>query len=141
MKLSFLHVSERQHAGLILLAELARSYRARSFVALPEALNGMPLSSGYMEEIAGRLKRANLIVGRTGPHGGYRLSRPPSRISMEDVTVALDGPVVFADCQVAGRACPVANRCLTKSAWNILQQKILLVLRKTTLANVIRRTI
>lgn len=138
MKSSFLHVSERHHAGLILLAELARSYRTHAFVALKDALIDMPLSSGYIEEIAGRLKRARLIAGRPGAFGGYRLSRAPSLISMEDVIIALEGPVIFAYCQAEGNPCPAANRCLTKSAWDVLRKKMLLVLRRTTLAHIVR---
>jgi Rrf2 family protein len=37
------------------------------------------------------LKRAGLVKSQKGPHGGYRLGRPPSKIALAEVVRLLDG--------------------------------------------------
>jgi Rrf2 family protein len=46
----------------------------------------------YLEQIFQRLRRADLIAGKRGPGGGYRLARPASAITLRAVVEAVEGP-------------------------------------------------
>ena len=128
-------ISERTHAGLILMTELANTYGTGVYVTLKNVAEQMRLSEGYLEEVAAGLKQAQLIQGRTGPKGGYMLSRAPGAITAEDIVTALEGPVVFVACQT-GATCPVQHACSSQTLWGSLQKKIVSSLRETTLAEV-----
>lgn len=134
---SLLRVSGRNHLGLILMAELASRYGNDVWLSLSELAGRMRISDGYLEEIARALKEANLIEGRKGPGGGYRLRVKPKDISIESVLVALEGPLAMVDCQASEKGCPVEAGCSSKSLWDFLHKDVVKTLRQTTLADVV----
>ena len=48
----------------------------------------------FLEQIFQRLRRADLVVGKRGPGGGYVLTRRPEEINLRDVVEAIEGPLV-----------------------------------------------
>ncbi|MBI5654232.1 Rrf2 family transcriptional regulator [Candidatus Uhrbacteria bacterium] len=134
----FFRISARDHGALILMGDLASRHKLGSFVSLQDIADRMHLSQGYLEEIAGALKKAGLITGKQGPAGGYRLARTPSSISLEDILIAIEGPIELVECQGKANLCPVSGKCSSKNAWGALQTAIRTSLRKTTLAQTIQ---
>lgn len=130
----FLAVSERMHAGLILLAELASSDQARSLRDIGEVMH---LSEGYLEEIAALLRKAGFIQGKRGAGGGYALAIDPAKVTLHQILVALDGPIALVPCQHTGDLCSVAHLCKTRNVWSSVQQKMISFLQETTLASVL----
>ncbi|MED5261959.1 MAG: Rrf2 family transcriptional regulator [Myxococcota bacterium] len=47
----------------------------------------------YLEQIFRRLRQAELVLGKRGPGGGYRLSRSPATITLLQVVEAVEGPL------------------------------------------------
>ena len=47
----------------------------------------------YLEQIFQKLRRADLVRGKRGPGGGYRLARSAAAISLLDVVEAVEGPL------------------------------------------------
>ncbi len=127
-------VSARDHSAVVFMSALAES-SFDEWVRLEDVAKDMHLSHGYLEHVAGALKAAGLIVGRPGPRGGYRLARPGSEISLEDILVALDGPVELVECQGSASQCPVAGSCSSQNVWSEVQKALRLILQQTTLAN------
>ena len=56
------------------------------------------LSSAYLEQIFGKLRRAGLLEGVRGPAGGYRLAKPADQITVIDILEAVDDPLEKASC-------------------------------------------
>jgi Rrf2 family protein len=56
--------------------------RLAEFYGLPEP---------YLAKLLKTLTRAGLLIAASGPRGGYRLARGPGRITMLDVTGAVEG--------------------------------------------------
>jgi Rrf2 family protein len=71
--------------GLRALCHVASRGRASAQVIAEQ----QAIPSRYLEEIIGELRKAGLVVGKRGPHGGYRLARPPSDIAVSEVLRAL----------------------------------------------------
>jgi Rrf2 family protein len=46
----------------------------------------------YLVQILLQLKGAGLVASTRGASGGYRLARPPAKISVSEVLCAIDGP-------------------------------------------------
>lgn len=133
---AFFHVTARDHSAVILMSELARFHAEDGYRSLQEIAKRMGLSDGYLEEIAAVLKKAGLIEARQGPKGGYRLARPPRDISLEQILIALEGPVELVDCQTSSM-CPVQDKCASRRIWGTLQASIQATLRNTNLAETI----
>ena len=71
--------------GVRLLVELGRQSNESpvSLKAIAES-EGLPLA--YLERIVALLKRAELVESTRGAHGGYRLSRDPESVTMDEFT-------------------------------------------------------
>src|SRR5688572_4296521 len=98
---SFLNVPKRVQYGLLLVSHLAeQSFEdtAGVPVALDVVAEATGASQGFLEEIAGDLRRSGLIEGRRGRVGGYVLARPASEITVYDIVVAVHGPLAMAEC-------------------------------------------
>ena len=100
--------------GVRLLVELGRqaSEPGRdgpvSLKAIAEA-EGLPLA--YLERIVALLKKADLVEATRGAHGGYRLTRRPSEIRMDEVVLALEGGVAPMTCFVDDDGRPQGVLC------------------------------
>ena len=130
--------------GVRLLVELGRqpSDSPVSLKAIAES-EGLPLA--YLERIVALLKRAELVESTRGAHGGYRLSRDPESVTMDEVVLALEGSVAPMSCFVDetddGRVlCSHVDdgeACATKFLWLRVQGGVIEALRRTTLAELV----
>jgi len=92
----------------------------------------------YLEQLVGELRRAHLVEGTRGLHGGYRLSRTPGEITVGQIYRVLEGPIAPVECTAENYlpgACDVESGCLSRSVWTRVQESILQVLDSTTLAD------
>ena len=122
--------------------------RAMVALALHEEQGPVPLEvlaqeqsipERYLAKIVQDLRRSGLIRSVRGAHGGYRLSRPPSRISLLDVWEALEGSFCPVDCLAAPRSCRRAGECVTRGVWEELRDAVTGVMQARTLAGLARR--
>src|SRR3954453_819871 len=69
-------------------------------------VESLPLA--YLERIVALLKKAGIVEATRGAHGGYRLTRAPEEIHMDEVVLALEGHVAPMPCFVAVDSDPPA---------------------------------
>lgn len=99
----------------------------------------------FLEQIFQDLKRAELVDGKRGRHGGYFLRRPPAEITLGDIIRATDGPVEMSFClneEDGGPlhgACPRNSRCIPAVIWGELATRIADIYEQYTLADLVRR--
>jgi Rrf2 family cysteine metabolism transcriptional repressor len=98
------------------------------------------ISSKYLEQLIAMLKRAGLVNGVRGPHGGYILAKPPSEISMKDVVLALEGPMLPEKCRRHPKHSPQCADCITSQVCQELQNVAMAVLEKVTVAELLERS-
>lgn len=91
----------------------------------------------YLEQIFQRLRRAQLVSGKRGPGGGYRLDRPAAEISLRDVVEAVEGPVGVA----AGPSDATAGETPGRPdfIWPLLAEQFADVLDAVSLADLCQR--
>ena len=130
--------------GVRLLVELGRHQEGApvSLKAIAEA-EGLPLA--YLERIVALLKKAGLVESTRGAHGGYRLTRPPSEIRMDQAVLALEGAVAPMSCfvddsngsRVLCSHTEHGELCATKLLWMRVQGGVIEALQRTTLAELV----
>jgi Rrf2 family protein len=63
----------------------------------------------YLAKALQAMAAAGIVESRPGPHGGYRLARPPSDISVLDIVLAVDGDEAAFRCREIRQRGPAAN--------------------------------
>jgi Rrf2 family protein len=51
----------------------------------------------FLEQVMNHLKKRGFVESVRGPHGGYRLTKPPDQIRLGEVLQAMEGPLVEID--------------------------------------------
>jgi Rrf2 family cysteine metabolism transcriptional repressor len=132
--------------GVRLLVELGRHYEDGSPVSLKAIAEAEGLPLAYLERIVALLKKSALVESTRGAHGGYRLSRDPATIHMDEAVLALEGAVApmscFVDDTEEGRVLcshlvDHGHGCATKLLWTRVQGGVIKALAQTTLAELV----
>jgi Rrf2 family protein len=131
---SFLKAPQRVHHGLLLVTALARSYGTGAAVTLDSVAADGGVSQGYLEQVAGCLRKAGLVKGRRGKGGGYVLAVRPDRVTVGGVIAAIEGPLAIAPCVgAATSACPRSGHCASENVWRRVQGEIAATLNSLTI--------
>nr|WP_207711493.1 Rrf2 family transcriptional regulator [Sulfobacillus harzensis] len=115
--------------GLAILDLLARS--PNHPLTVREMAEKLRQSEKYLEQLLLPLRRARLVVSLRGPHGGYRIARPASYITLLEIAQLLQGPITFCDCPT--RDC---RDCLSPPIWQALESCIETSMAGVTLADI-----
>lgn len=138
--------STKAEYGVRVMAHLAKEAGNGpiSLASIAEA-EGLPLA--YLEHLAARLRRADLVESRRGAHGGYSLVRRPEEITMAEVVRALEGDIAPIECITAASDGTLVcvregeaghDPCPTKLLWTRVQGSIVRTLTDMTLADLAR---
>jgi Rrf2 family transcriptional regulator, cysteine metabolism repressor len=133
-------VSTRAHYGLRAMTELARAH-GQGLLSLAEIARAESLPLAYLEQLVGELRRAGLVEGVRGLHGGYRLTRAPREMTVGEIYRVLEGDIAPVECTAEDylpRSCAREDQCLSKSVWARVQASIAAVLDSTTLEDLCR---
>jgi Rrf2 family protein len=134
--------STRGEYGLRMMMDLARRYgdgpQPLSDIAKRESL---PLT--YLEQLAGKLRRAELISSTHGAHGGYVLTRPPAQMTVGEVMRVLEGPISPMVCATEGvteALCERQTFCGANVVWERVRDSVAQALDGLTLADLVPPT-
>ncbi len=98
----------------------------------------------FLEAILLDLKSHGLLESKLGRKGGYRLSRPPSAVTMGSIIRMMEGPLAPIPCasETAYRPCAECKDiegCGTRIIMREVRDAISDVLDRTTLADLLRK--
>jgi len=100
---SIIHISEAVsigvHAALCLSTDPDRHWSAREIVAR------FHFSEAHLAKVMAALTRARIVSAVRGPHGGSRLRRPPTEITLIEIYEAIDGPMTMESCLLGADGC------------------------------------
>ena len=82
------------------------------------------LTSAYLEQIFGTLRRAGLLEGIRGPTGGYRLSKPADQITVMQILDAVDASLEKSVCEKDRDCCDGEGECITFDLWDRLNEEM-----------------
>ncbi|OOZ41630.1 hypothetical protein BOW53_02825 [Solemya pervernicosa gill symbiont] len=97
-------------------------------VTLADISYSQGISLSYLEQLFAKLRKHGLVEGLRGPGGGYRLGRPSSDITIDQIITAVDEKAN------AARQPTAEGEDLTQTLWNDLSDQIHNFLGTITLA-------
>lgn len=102
---------------------------------------GVPIS--LLMNVLKELSAAGYVESVRGAHGGYRLTRDPSEISLADLVIAVEGPIRLAECVTGDVAdgsqaiCKIMDKCPIADPVHRVHRKLRDFLKNVTLAEIV----
>ncbi len=126
-----LRISKMTDYAILLMAELTRQGETLSAHALAERIRvEAPTASKVLKLLAG----AGLLSSYRGASGGYRVTRPATRISVAEIIAAIEGPIAMTECSVEVGLCHQEDSCHLRSNWQRISVAVARALEDVSLA-------
>jgi len=112
--------------GILLMTELAKLDSGAEDARL--TANDLALSTRVpaptVSKILQSLLHASLLDSVRGAHGGYRLMRSASDISVRDIIHCLEGQIALTECNLEQGECDQLQFCSTSNNWKRINAAI-----------------
>lgn len=105
-------------------------------VLVKEIADASEIPAPYLAKIIQGLARKGLVVTQRGVGGGVALARSPKDITLYEVCVALDDPVVEDRCMLGLAACSDERACPAHGFWKLHKSECMAFLKRMTVADV-----
>lgn len=110
-----------------------------SFIPMKEVAERQGLPLKYLERILPVLAQNNIVEGRHGHGGGYRLTRKPEEYTVGEILRLAEGDLAPVACLAAdAQPCERAEACRTVSMWRDLHALIENYFNGITLKDLVR---
>lgn len=99
------------------------------------------MSTAYVEKLLLQLKKAGLVMSVRGAAGGYKLTKPPSAVSVGSVLRAMDGSILDELCERfpgEQHECVHLRQCNIRPVWVILTHHLQKILDQISLADLLK---
>jgi Rrf2 family protein len=133
-------ITKSTRYALYAAAEMALAGDAPTTVAAVAQRYGMP--EGALAKAVQQLVRAGLAAGTRGIGGGYRLTRPPSKITVLDVIKVFERRPETSGCLLhdrPGQRCPEATACGVRWLFTEVDELVRSTYESVTLQTLVRR--
>jgi Rrf2 family protein len=135
-----LKLSKKIDYGLMALMHLARQGDTAAWSAR-EIAEQYDIPAGLLAKILQRLAQHGLVTSHQGTKGGYRLSRPARTIHATEVIEAVDGPLSLTQCVTEQGTCDQFSKCNIKSPLQRLNDSVLYMLSRVTIAQMLEEEV
>jgi len=105
------HYSKLAQAGIAAVSYLAEIQADDRLAGSSEIAEARELSRALVAKILTLLSAAGLVTGKSGPTGGYRLTRAPGEVSLLDVVRIFESVEDMVMCPFGPNWCGVRNKC------------------------------
>lgn len=128
-----LRLSKKVDYGLMALIHLAKEFKRSSWSAR-EIAQSYNIPHQLMSKVLQKMVQSKLVVSQQGSRGGYTLGRPAHLINAAEVIEAIEGPFSITNCISENGYCLQFEKCTIKSPLQLLNDSVVLMLRRITLA-------
>jgi Rrf2 family protein len=110
-------------------------------VKLDELARRTAVPASVLEQVMPVLRTAGIVRSERGAHGGYRLNRPPSEITLERVVRLFEGQLAPIGCATRSHPepCPMSIGCSLRAVWEEIRDATITALGQTTFADLAAR--
>lgn len=134
-------VSTKSSYGIRALADVGRQPEGTP-VQLATIAERQNIPLPFLEQIFSKLRRAGLVESVRGPRGGYKLAKPPKKISFADIITALEGPLESIICitpENKSAHCHDKGGCDNRHVCNEVEGSFTEILTHNTLDSLLRQ--
>jgi len=128
-------ISTKGRYALRTLADIA-SQQTTTPVSFQSIAHRQGISQKYLWQIITPLKEAGLLDVVRGVNGGCVLTRDPRTLTVRDILVAAEGPIMLVPCLNGHPDCKRAPTCCARTVWSQVNDKLLAALDEITLSTV-----
>lgn len=133
-----LQVSRKFEYGLHAVTYLAIQGEGR-VVTVKEMADEIGFSQVFLAKAMQNLKKAGIARSVQGVKGGYMLGRPPEKITVGEIGVAIEGAPHLMRCSQERCQCEIESNCNHRGYMINLQIRIHELLDETTVAMLLER--
>lgn len=110
-------ISTKGRYALRVMIDMAEQ-KTNDFIPLNEIADRQGISIKYLEIILKSLVRANLLEGRRGKGGGYKLTRPPQEYTVGEILELTENSLASVACLMKNaKPCERKATCRTFRMW------------------------
>ena len=104
-------------------------------IPINDIASGQNIPVTFLEQILMKLRRGGLLESVRGAHGGYKLAKNSSEITISEILCALNEPVIWGECQTE-KGCENVLTCPTFNLWKRVKSAVDNILTSTTLEEI-----
>jgi Rrf2 family iron-sulfur cluster assembly transcriptional regulator len=105
-------------------------------VAVKDVAKACQIPGPYLAKIIHSLSRTGLVTTQRGIGGGVVLAREPRLVSLYDICVALDDPIIQNRCMLGVAECCDERSCPTHKFWKVHRAREVDFLQQTSIADI-----
>jgi len=117
-----LYLAARQGDGLFRVSEIAADL-------------GIP--QNYLSKTLHLLARAGVLHSSRGKNGGFRLSKPASKLTLAEVVAPFNGPSGARICLLGRVACSDSDPCPAHGRWKSVSNEVSTFFRETKVSDLL----
>jgi Rrf2 family iron-sulfur cluster assembly transcriptional regulator len=102
-------------------------------VLVREIADATDIPGPYLAKIVNALARKGFVATQRGVGGGVSLARDPESVTLHELCVALDDPIVETRCMLEDAGCSDDRACPAHDFWVAHRDKELEFLQRTTI--------
>lgn len=104
-------------------------------VRVDDIAGALEVPRNYLSKILHVLAREGVLTSTRGPHGGFRLGRPPGEVSLASVIEHFDDITTASGCLLGRARCSDENPCAAHERWKSVSASVRGFLRETTIGD------
>ncbi len=133
-------ISTKGRYGLRIMTDVAINGKD-GCVSLKDIAERQQLSEKYLEQIVLLLSKEGLVKSVRGAKGGYKLTRTPDEITVEDILKATEGSLAPVACAEDNGKCENYCDCVTSFIWTKIYEATIGVVSGITLTDLVERSL
>lgn len=105
-------------------------------ILIKEIAEACHIPAPYLAKIVNMLARKGLVSTQRGVGGGVTLGREPTKLTLYDLCIALDDPIVQRRCMLGTADCTDERACPAHQFWTGQRARQVAFLQETTVAEI-----
>ena len=136
-------LSTKGRYAVMAMVDLAMRSSRETPVPLFEIAERQEISTPYLEQLFGKLRKSGLVKSIRGPGGGYVMAHSSANTRVADIIMAVDEPIRATRCSPGSpEGCKFdKSRCLTHDLWEELTIHIHTYLNSVSLKDILEKRI
>ena len=129
-------ISTRGRYAIRVMVNLAM-HDKDSFIPLKEIAEKEEIPFKYVEAIMTLLSKNNLVIGKYGKNGGYKLSKDTKDYTIGEILLVTENELDIVSCLDCNNVCQRQEKCKTKPMWQNLNNLIIDYFNSITLLSLL----